>query len=165
MSATSTSTVYEFTSENVPGWNNLNNRWVAIEVLLSVIGLFVVLYFEWKNKEIKLAGNVTKEGETNNREAGYVDSEDDESEPPAPSPPDEDNPGRLAEGTTSTTKHYFILQEFWLLLTFHSVSLVAGMRHSAQGLGVLFAYIHFLIFGAFVFFHVNDFLKFFFAFF
>lgn len=158
MSATGSTTapVYEFTSDQVPGWNTGNTRWVTVEVFLSLVGLFVVLFMEWKNKEINIAGKLPSLKSSDNRQSEYVDSsEDNQSSPPANRPPNEDNPGRLAEGEKSTTQHYHLIQEFWLLMFWHGVSLVVGMRHSAQGLTVIFAYIHFLLIGGYVYFHVK----------
>ena len=152
---------YEFTADHVPGWKNGNNRWVAVEILLSVIGLFVVIFMEWNNKEPKIAGKSTGTTATKKSEgewqSDYVDSsEDSESGPPAQNPPNPNDPGRLGETGSNSLKNYDLIQDFWLYMSFHAVSVVVGMRHSAQGLGVLFAFIHFLLLGGFVFFHVNS---------
>lgn len=155
------SKTYEFTSDDVPGWNNGKNRWVALEILFSVLGLGAAIYMEYHIKAINLtkkAGTPAPKP-TGNQEEGargedYIDdSEDIESElPELPGLPSGTLPP--ASGTAKLAP-YDIIHEFWLILFFHAVSLICGMRHSAQVLTVIFAYVHFLMFAAYVFFHVS----------
>lgn len=158
------SKTFEFTADEVPGWNNYLNRWVALEIFLTVIGLGAIVYMEYHNKDFKFTKKRSNGGTQESaqpqsegaRGQDYIDnSEDLESEMSANDPPAVNEPGRLAPTATVQVPQYDLIHEFWLLMFFHAVSLICGMRHSAQVLTVIFAYIHFLAFAAYAFFHVS----------
>ena len=163
----------EFTRDDVPQWEVGLIRWCLIEVFLCAGAIAAINFLEYHKKTQMISGfpkGSVQETDPTKRTDPYKESKKDDPNVKDEEKkendsqrkdikPQEDTPKKIVNTINLEVPDdddYDFIHQLWLYLLFHGICLgVAFHKHFQSGLIALWAYLHAIAFGGFMFLHVS----------